>query len=79
MEKPDPEGLLWTVKHLHVEKEEVLYVGDSLVDAKTAENADIAFAAVLTGTTTKEEFHKHDLVYIGQGIKEVCASYLLLH
>ena len=79
VEKPDPEGLLWTVKHLHVEKEEVLYVGDSLVDAKTAENADVAFAAVLTGTTTKEEFQKHDHVYIGQGIKEICESYLLLH
>ncbi len=79
VEKPDPEGLLWTVNHLHVEKEEVLYVGDSLVDAKTAENASIAFAAVLTGTTTKEEFRKHDHVYIGQGIREVCASYLLVH
>lgn len=34
----------------------------------------IAFAAVLTGTTTKEEFQKHDHVYIGKGIKEVCKS-----
>lgn len=33
-----------------------LYAGDSLVDARTAENAKVKFAAVLTGTTTKDDF-----------------------
>ncbi|MDD6811956.1 MAG: HAD family hydrolase [Lachnospiraceae bacterium] len=71
VEKPNPEGLLWTVAHLNLRKENVLYVGDSLVDAKTAENAKVDFAGVLTGTTTKEEFEKHPSVYIGKDITEI--------
>ncbi len=50
-EKPDPEGLLKAVETLGRDKQDVLYVGDSLVDAKTAQSAGVDFAAVLTGTT----------------------------
>ena len=57
--KPDPEGLLLAVERLGVKKEEVLYVGDSFVDAKAAEAAGIKFAGVLTGNTTREEFEKY--------------------
>ncbi len=59
VEKPDPEGLLFIIEKMGLRKEEVLYVGDSLVDAKTAQNAGIAFAGVLTGTTTKVEFQEY--------------------
>ena len=69
--KPSPEGLLWAIEQLGVEKEEVLYVGDSLVDAKTAQNAQVAFAAVTTGTTGKEEFSQYDCVLVGEGINAV--------
>lgn len=71
VEKPDPEGLLWAIGHLNVEREEVLYVGDSLVDAKTAQNAMVKFAAVLTGTTTKEDFEKYQNVFIGDTVVDV--------
>lgn len=71
IEKPDPEGLLWAIDHLKLSKNEVLYVGDSLVDAKAAENAAVNFAGVLTGTTTKREFELHEHVYIGQDIMDV--------
>lgn len=71
-EKPDPEGLLWTIEHLGIRKDEVLYVGDSLVDAKTAENAKVPFAAVLTGTTTRDEFRSYPSVYIGETLIDVC-------
>ena len=57
--KPDPEGLLLAVKQLGVKIEEVLYVGDSYVDAEAAEAAGMKFAGVLTGTTTREEFLKY--------------------
>ncbi len=57
--KPDPEGLLLAIKQLGVKREEVLYVGDSYVDAKAAEAAGMRFAGVLTGTTTREEFLKY--------------------
>lgn len=69
--KPNPEGLLWTLEHLGLKKEEVLYVGDSHVDAKTAENANVGFAAVLTGTTTREEFSEYNCMYIGEDITDV--------
>lgn len=71
VEKPNPEGLLWAVEHLNSRKEEVLYVGDSVVDAKTAEKAGVSFAAVLTGTTSINEFKCYNSVYIGNGIKDV--------
>ncbi|MCM1039420.1 MAG: HAD-IA family hydrolase [Ruminococcus sp.] len=77
-EKPDPEGLLWVIGHLQAMKEEVLYVGDSLVDARTAENAQVKFAAVLTGTTTRDDFRSYKSVYIGENIADVCKYILTL-
>lgn len=70
-EKPDPEGLFAAIKHLDVLKEEVLYVGDSVVDAKTAANANITFLAVLSGTTTKDDFEKYNCAYIGANIHDI--------
>ncbi|HHV29999.1 HAD family hydrolase [Acetivibrio mesophilus] len=57
--KPDPEGLLEAISRLECQKKDTLYVGDSTVDAKTAENAGVDFAAVLTGTTEWNEFLKY--------------------
>ena len=37
-------------------REEVLYVGDSVVDAETAGRAGVAFVAVLSGVTPLEAF-----------------------
>lgn len=71
IEKPDPEGLIRTMEQLGLQKDEVLFVGDSLVDATTAENAKVDFAAVLTGTTTRREFERHANVFIGNGVEAV--------
>jgi phosphoglycolate phosphatase len=54
--KPAPQGLLSAVAHFGSDKQSVLYIGDSLIDANTALNAEIDFAAVITGTTSAEEF-----------------------
>lgn len=70
-EKPNPEGLLWAIEHLNVRTEEVLYVGDSVVDAKTAENANVEFAATLTGTTTRNDLGNYNSVHIGDSISDV--------
>lgn len=70
-EKPDPEGLLGVLAQFGLEKEELLYVGDSLVDAKTAEAAGIPFAAVLTGTTPADAFAPWRPVFIGGQLSEV--------
>lgn len=71
IEKPNPEGLLWATDHFQLDRSEILYVGDSLVDAKAAENAQVKFAGVLTGTTTADEFQSHRNVFIGENIREI--------
>lgn len=69
--KPAPEGIYLALEHFHCDKEQVLYVGDSLVDANTAKNAGVDFAAVLTGTTTKQEFMELPNVLIGETVMDV--------
>lgn len=69
--KPDPAGLLLAVEKLGTAKEEVLYVGDSYVDAAAAERAGVRFAGVLTGTTAREAFEQYPCVFIGENVSEV--------
>ena len=46
-QKPAPEGIFLAMEHFNVkDKSEVIYIGDSVYDAKTAENAGIDFALV---------------------------------
>lgn len=54
--KPDPEGMELLSERLGIGAENMLYVGDSIVDAKTAKAAGAEFIAVLTGTTKEKEF-----------------------
>ncbi len=54
--KPHPEGALKAVDALQVAVDEVLYIGDSVVDAETAKRAQLPFAAVLTGVTPRHAF-----------------------
>ena len=57
--KPDPEGILLAVERLVTAKAETLYVGDNIIDAQAAQNANVDFAAVLTGTNTAEDFERY--------------------
>lgn len=57
--KPSPEGLKFAISHLGLEAAEVLYCGDSTVDAETARNAGVDFAGVLHGMTTREELEAY--------------------
>jgi phosphoglycolate phosphatase len=54
--KPAPEGLHTALERLEVKATRVLYVGDSLTDARAARAAELAFVAVLSGTTPAEAF-----------------------
>lgn len=76
VEKPSPEGILWIINQLELDKKHVLYIGDSIVDSKTAMNADVDFAAVLTGTTKKEEFLQYNNIFIGNDVNDVCRNIL---
>lgn len=57
--KPSPEGLLFALKQLHATKAETLYIGDSTVDAETAQKAGVDFAGVTHGVTTAEELQRY--------------------
>ena len=57
--KPDPEGLLHAITELGVEKKDVLYIGDSTVDAETAQAAGVDFAGITHGVTTADELARY--------------------
>jgi len=54
--KPDPMGLVAAIDRLASTPEETLFVGDSVVDAETAERAGVPFVAVLSGVTPRKAF-----------------------
>ncbi len=54
--KPDPQGLLTAIAAQGLSPAEILYCGDTLIDARTAQRAGCSFCAVLNGTTTRQEF-----------------------
>lgn len=62
--KPDPEGLNVAAELLKVEKGELLFCGDTVLDAGAAKNAGVDFAAVLNGTTPAEAFDQWPHVYV---------------
>ena len=70
--KPDPEGLLWAIERASGGgKSEVLYVGDSVVDAATAQAAGTDFAGVLHGMTTREELDAYPHVAIVDDLRGI--------
>ena len=62
--KPHPEGALKAVKALGAAASEILYVGDSVVDADTARRAQLPFVAVLTGVTPRHAFTSYQPVAV---------------
>ena len=68
--KPDPQGIIKAMELLGVTKDEVLYVGDSYIDAESALNAGVDFAAVTTGPTDKETFMSYPNIAVGGSLSE---------
>lgn len=69
--KPDPEGLNTAIAAIGVDKSRVLYCGDTIIDAATAQNAGVDFAAVLNGTTPAEDFEGFPHVHIAPDLVEL--------
>ena len=72
--KPDPCGLYKCLEGLGVAKKDALYVGDNIIDAKTAQNAGVDFAAVLTGSTTEREFSEFPNVAVCKDLAGLLAN-----
>ena len=62
--KPSPEGLLYAISKLGCNAKEALYIGDSTVDALTAEAAGTDFFGVTHGATSPEELARYPHIQI---------------
>ena len=62
--KPNPDSSLHMLNHFNCSSSNALFIGDSIVDIKTAQNADISSVGVLWGNGTKEDFKKQKSDFI---------------
>jgi len=69
--KPDPEGLLRSIEILNSKHGNVLYIGDSITDAETANNAKVDFVAITSGTTEFEEFKTYQPIAIFDNLNQL--------
>lgn len=69
--KPDPTIVLDILKLANVEKEDVLYVGDSGVDMQTAANAGVTACGVTWGFRPRAELEKFNPSYIVDSAEEI--------
>lgn len=74
--KPDPQGIFQVLGEWDLSREDVLYVGDSLVDAKAAQAAGVDFAGVTTGTTKREEMEQYPHVGVFADLGELRKKFL---
>ena len=69
--KPDPEGLNLAVERLGLDKADILFCGDTVIDAETARRAGVDFCAVLNGTTPAQAFADYPHVHIAPDLAEL--------
>ena len=68
--KPDPEGIIKTLKYFNAKSDEAIFVGDSLHDLGAARNANVRFIGVLSGICTKSDWELEKVSYV-PSIKEI--------
>ncbi|WP_407481935.1 HAD family hydrolase [Elizabethkingia meningoseptica] len=69
--KPDPTGLLLAVNNTQSDSENCLYIGDSTIDAKTAQAGGVDFYGVLNGMTTREELLVYPHIKIADSLSDL--------
>ena len=69
--KPDPEGLRVAMERLELRPEQVLFCGDTVIDAATAQAGRCDFCAVLNGTTRAPAFEGFPYVHIARDLTEL--------
>lgn len=70
-QKPNPTGLIAAMERLNCVRQNCFYVGDSLTDAKTAQQAEIDFIAVLSGVTPRAVFEDYDVYAVLKDVSEL--------
>ena len=69
--KPNPQAVLEIIKNLKLNKKEVLYVGDTGTDMKTAKNAELTSIGVLWGFRDEKELKENGANYIINSPSEI--------
>ncbi len=59
--KPNPFGLTSAIEKLNLLPSDIIYVGDTTIDAETANRAGVSFIAVLTGVTPRRAFEGYQV------------------
>ena len=67
--KPNPEGLFKMIEMMKCESP--IYIGDSYIDAKAAQNANIDFVGVTTGTTSRKNLESYPHVAVLDNLEEL--------
>lgn len=60
--KPHPDPLLLCLKKLNADKDETVYIGDSIYDMQSAKSAGLEFALALWGSKTTKGFESADYI-----------------
>lgn len=69
--KPSPDGVNYLIEKMNVKKDECLYIGDSQVDIKTAENAGIRCVSVTWGFVPKEVLKEYNPIFTADDPREI--------
>lgn len=69
--KPHPQGLRLALEKLGLRSEQVLFCGDTVIDAATAQAGGCQFCAVLNGTTRADAFERFPCVHIAPDLAEL--------
>ncbi|MGD1046967.1 MAG: HAD-IA family hydrolase [Bacteroidota bacterium] len=69
--KPDPEGLRKAQEQLNSASSLTLYIGDSVIDAETAQRGGVPFVAILTGVTHREAFNSYKVTNIVENYSQL--------
>jgi phosphoglycolate phosphatase len=69
--KPSPEGVLKALDLMELPKDEVVYVGDSIIDVRAAKAAGIKVASVTTGRYSHERLRNEGSDYIMDSLSEL--------
>ena len=69
--KPSPDSTFHMLHHFDCHSSDALFVGDSIIDIKTAQNASIRSVGVLWGNGTEEDFIKQKSDFILESPQEI--------
>ena len=69
--KPDPEGIDAAVAHLGLTPGDVLYCGDTVIDAEAARRAGVRFCPVLNGVTPADAFSPFPWEHVASNLIEL--------